>query len=198
MVHVHDPSSVLPSGYPLQHNYAYQYPVPPPTAPRGPRSRRSPTYPNGHVPFQPMTPTPPPVQMPVTSPVYVSQNGHSQENILYRSRPSPTYPEGYVPSLERTFTQAKNAAMPNDSTSGNVTFAITSGSPRKNDDIKKMNKKEAERLQIEAEKEKRKLLARKQREQARAVMQKRMQMIKTSGNDFEWLSGLGGNKFTSS
>ncbi|KAM6497734.1 hypothetical protein JOM56_005682 [Amanita muscaria] len=198
MAHVHDPSSVLPSGYPLQHNYAYQYPVPPPTAPRGPRSRRSPTYPNGYVPFQPMPHTPPPVPMPVTSPVYVSQNGHSQENILHRSRPSPTYPEGYVPSLERTFTQAKNAAMPNDSTSGNVTFAIASGSPRKNDDIKKMNKKEVERLQIEAEKEKRKLLARKQREQARAVMQKRMQMIKTSGNDIDWLGGLGGNKFTSS
>ncbi|KIL68444.1 hypothetical protein M378DRAFT_882878 [Amanita muscaria Koide BX008] len=81
--HVHDPSSVLPSVYPSQYTYAYPYPFPPPTAPRGPRSRPSPTYPAGYVPFQPMPPTPPPAQMPVTSPVYVfAPNGHSQENML--------------------------------------------------------------------------------------------------------------------
>ncbi|KAM6498106.1 Protein kinase-like domain containing protein [Amanita muscaria] len=68
---------------------------------------------------------------------------------------------------------------------------IINGSPRKNDDIKKMNKKEAERLQIEAEKERRKLLAKMHREQARAVMQKRSQMMaKTFGNEIEWLGGV--------
>ncbi|PFH54468.1 hypothetical protein AMATHDRAFT_72267 [Amanita thiersii Skay4041] len=60
---------------------------------------------------------------------------------------------------------------------------------RKGDD-KKFNKKEAERLQREAEKEKRKLAEKMHREQARAVMQKRSQMMaKTFGNDIEWLGG---------
>ncbi|KAK2461921.1 hypothetical protein APHAL10511_006384 [Amanita phalloides] len=68
----------------------------------------------------------------------------------------------------------------------------TNMAPRKSEDIKKFNKKEAERLQREAEKERRKLAEKMHREQARAVMQKRNQMMaKTFVNDIEWLGGVG-------
>lgn len=68
----------------------------------------------------------------------------------------------------------------------------TGTSPRKSGEIKKFNKKEAERLQREAEKERRKLAEKMHREQARAVMQKRSQMVaKTVGNEIEWLGGIG-------
>jgi hypothetical protein len=54
-------------------------------------------------------------------------------------------------------------------------------------DAKKMNKKEAQRLNREAELEKRKLLERNAREQARAVLLKRQQMLrKNVGDDLEW------------
>ncbi|KAK0506220.1 kinase-like domain-containing protein [Armillaria luteobubalina] len=58
-------------------------------------------------------------------------------------------------------------------------------------DVKKMNKKEAERLQREAEKQRRALAEKMQRDQARAVMQKRNQIVqKTTGkDDIEWLAG---------
>lgn len=57
-------------------------------------------------------------------------------------------------------------------------------------DAKKNNKKEAERLNREAEKERHRLKEKMHREQARAVMQKRQQMIrKTDGDDIEWLGG---------
>jgi hypothetical protein len=58
-------------------------------------------------------------------------------------------------------------------------------------DMKKMNKKEAERLHREAEQEKRKLAERKHREQARDVLHKRQQLTrKTVHDDIEWL-GVG-------
>lgn len=58
-------------------------------------------------------------------------------------------------------------------------------------DIKKINKKEAERLHREAEQEKRKLAERKHREQARDVLHKRQQLTrKTVHDDIEWL-GVG-------
>lgn len=60
---------------------------------------------------------------------------------------------------------------------------------RTDSDIKKI-KKEAERVQREAEKQRRKLAEKMHREQARAVMQKRSQMVqKTTGNELEWLGG---------
>ena len=59
------------------------------------------------------------------------------------------------------------------------------------EDIKKINKKEAERLHREAEQEKRKLAERKHREQARDVLHKRQQLTrKTVHDDIEWL-GVG-------
>ena len=61
---------------------------------------------------------------------------------------------------------------------------------RADGDVKKINKKEAERVQREAEKQRRKLAEKMHREQARAVMQKRNQMMqKTIGNDIEWEGG---------
>ncbi|KAG6813795.1 hypothetical protein H0H92_007207 [Tricholoma furcatifolium] len=60
---------------------------------------------------------------------------------------------------------------------------------RTDSDIKKI-KKEAERMQMEAEKQRRKLAEKMHREQARAVIQKRNQMMqKTIGNELEWLGG---------
>ncbi|KAG6857555.1 hypothetical protein H0H87_000154 [Tephrocybe sp. NHM501043] len=56
-------------------------------------------------------------------------------------------------------------------------------------DLKKI-KKEAERMQREAEKQRRKLAEKNHREQARAVMQKRSQVMqKTTSNELEWLGG---------
>lgn len=55
-------------------------------------------------------------------------------------------------------------------------------------DIKKMNKKEAEKVQREAEQQRRALAQRTQREQARAVMQKRNQII-VKKDDIEWIGG---------
>jgi len=66
--------------------------------------------------------------------------------------------------------------------------------PRKGEETKKYNKKEAERLQREAEKERRKLAEKMHREQARAVMQKRNHLMSNTGNvgnDIEWLGGVG-------
>ncbi|KAJ8522576.1 hypothetical protein ONZ45_g875 [Pleurotus djamor] len=55
-------------------------------------------------------------------------------------------------------------------------------------DLKKLNKKEAQKLQREAEKQRRALMEKTQREQARAVMMKRNQMLQnTTGNDLEWI-----------
>ena len=54
-------------------------------------------------------------------------------------------------------------------------------------DLKKRLKKEAERVQREAEKQRRKLAEKMHRDQARAVMQKRNQMMhRTIDNDIEW------------
>ncbi|KAF8922562.1 kinase-like domain-containing protein [Mucidula mucida] len=59
-------------------------------------------------------------------------------------------------------------------------------------DIKKVNKKEAERLQREAEKQRRALAEKMHREQARAVMQKRNQIVQklsTTKDDLDWIGG---------
>lgn len=61
------------------------------------------------------------------------------------------------------------------------------GQPLDPRDAKKMNKKEAQRLHREAELEKRKILERNAREQARAVLLKRQQVLrKNVGDDLEW------------
>ncbi|KAJ7092718.1 kinase-like domain-containing protein [Mycena epipterygia] len=53
----------------------------------------------------------------------------------------------------------------------------------------KKNKKEAERIQREAEKQRRALAEKMQREQARAVMQKRSQMTQNAARQLEWDGG---------
>ena len=63
-------------------------------------------------------------------------------------------------------------------------------------DLKKINKKEAERLHREAEKEKRKLAERKHREQARDVLHKRQQLTRKMVHDeLEWI-GIGNEQRT--
>jgi len=65
--------------------------------------------------------------------------------------------------------------------------AVLTQDPR---DTKKSNKKEAQRLHREAELEKRKMLERSARDQARAVLMKRQQMLrKNVGDDPEWRAG---------
>ncbi|KAF7306918.1 hypothetical protein MIND_00484300 [Mycena indigotica] len=53
----------------------------------------------------------------------------------------------------------------------------------------KKNRKEAERIQREAEKQRRALAEKMQREQARAVMQKRSQITQNAARQFEWDGG---------
>ncbi|KAJ7487591.1 kinase-like domain-containing protein [Mycena galericulata] len=60
--------------------------------------------------------------------------------------------------------------------------------PRRTD--AKKNKKEAERIQREAEKQRRALADKMQREQARAVMQKRSQMAQKAAGQLEWDGGM--------
>ncbi|KAF9015154.1 kinase-like domain-containing protein [Cyathus striatus] len=79
-----------------------------------------------------------------------------------------------TPSLKRTQSSSTDTSLREPSPVRDVT------------DIKKNNKKEAERLQREAEKQRRKLAEKNNREQARAVMQKRNQMIQKSVDDIEW------------
>ncbi|KAF8635680.1 hypothetical protein AX15_000306 [Amanita polypyramis BW_CC] len=94
----HKPNNAHPPVYPSPFPYAYPYPIPPVASPRGPRSRRSPAYPGGYVPFQPMPPTPPPVQMPIASPVYVfAPNGQSQGSGLGDGFAVPGQPMYVVP-----------------------------------------------------------------------------------------------------
>ncbi|KAG6911968.1 hypothetical protein DXG01_000216 [Tephrocybe rancida] len=59
---------------------------------------------------------------------------------------------------------------------------------RTDNDLKKI-KKEAERVQRDAEQQRRKLAEKKHREQAREVLQKRSHMQKTTSNELEWLGG---------
>jgi len=66
--------------------------------------------------------------------------------------------------------------------------SIRVSTPPANDSRK--NKKEAERLQREAEKQRRELADKRHREQARAVIQKRQQMMRgIVGKDLEWQTG---------
>ncbi|KAF5370229.1 hypothetical protein D9615_010086 [Tricholomella constricta] len=92
-------------------------------------------------------------------------------------------PSSSTPSLKRTQSSST------DSKSLQEFSPVREAALRTDSDLKKI-KKEAERVQREAEKQRRKLAEKMHREQARAVMQKRNQMMqKTIGNDIEWLGG---------
>lgn len=93
-------------------------------------------------------------------------------------------PSSSTPSLKRTQSSSTDSKSLRD-------LSPVRESPLRTDgDVKKINKKEAERVQREAEKQRRKLAEKMHREQARAVMQKRNQMMqKTVSNDIEWLGG---------
>jgi len=88
-----------------------------------------------------------------------------------------------TPSLKRTQSSSS------DSKSLRETSPINE-SPARRVDVQKHEKKERERLQREAEKQRRALAVKIQREQARAVMQKRRSMEKpTDTIGIEWISG---------
>jgi hypothetical protein len=93
-------------------------------------------------------------------------------------------PANPMPSLKRMQSSSTDSKSLRD-------LSPVRESPLRTDgDVKKINKKEAERVQREAEKQRRKLAEKMHREQARAVMQKRNQMMqKTIGNDIEWEGG---------
>lgn len=84
---------------------------------------------------------------------------------------------GSTPSLKRTQSTNSDSLSATD---------VPPANARK--DAKALNKREAERLQLEAEKQRRALAERSHREQARAVMQKRNQMLmqNTTRNELEW------------
>ncbi|KAF8078629.1 Pkinase-domain-containing protein [Lyophyllum atratum] len=92
-------------------------------------------------------------------------------------------PSSSTPSLKRTQSSST------DSRSLRDLSPVRDAALRTDNDLKKI-KKEAERVQREAEKQKRKLLEKSGREQARAVMHKRNQMVqKTTSNELEWAGG---------
>jgi len=86
-----------------------------------------------------------------------------------------------TPSLKRTQSSSS------DSKSLREISPIHEPPPRRVD-VKKHNKKEAERVQREADKQRRVLAEKMQREQARAVMQKRQKMTQKT-TDIEWIGG---------
>ena len=91
-------------------------------------------------------------------------------------------PANTIPSLKRMQSSSTDSRSLRDPSPARESL--------RTDDVKKINKKEAERVQREAEKQRRKLAEKMHREQARAVMQKRNQMMqKTMGNDIEWEGG---------
>ncbi|KIL56461.1 hypothetical protein M378DRAFT_469028 [Amanita muscaria Koide BX008] len=121
----------------------------------------------------------------------------SRFSTLLGKKNKDKYHHNQLPSVDETMALSNSSLKrPQPSTDKSIQESgIINGSPRKNDDMKKMNKKEAERLQIEAEKERRKLSAKMHRDQARAVMQKRNQML------IEWLpkpEWIGESKIASS
>ncbi|KAG5733324.1 Sporulation protein kinase pit1 [Termitomyces sp. T112] len=98
----------------------------------------------------------------------------------------PTLDEVPLPSSSSTPSLKRTQTSSTDSRSLQEPSPIRE---RTDIDIKKI-KKEAERVQREAEKQRRKLAENMHREQARAVMQKRSQMVqKTTSNELEWLGG---------
>lgn len=103
--------------------------------------------------------------------------GHGEKQHQQSLPPVDEVPgSGSTPSLKRT--QSTNS----DS------LSVTDASPANTRKDAKAIKREAERLQLEAEKQRRALAERSHREQARAVMQKRNQMLMqtTARNDLEW------------
>ena len=89
-----------------------------------------------------------------------------------------------TPSLKRTQTSSTDSHPPSEMSS--IGEPIVVEPPHPPVDAKSM-KKEAERRLLEAEKARRAMAEKRSREQARAVMQKRNQMIKQKhGSDFDW------------
>ncbi|KAF8732353.1 hypothetical protein AX14_004514 [Amanita brunnescens Koide BX004] len=95
-VHRHSPipRTMYPSPFPYA---AYPY-IPPAASPRGPRAQ---AYPGGYVPFQPMPPSPPPVQMPVASPVYFfnpNEGSGLGDGFAAQGQPMYVVPGGFHPN----------------------------------------------------------------------------------------------------
>lgn len=88
-----------------------------------------------------------------------------------------------TPSLKRTQTSSTDSHPASEISSIGEPIVIEPPPPMD----AKTRKKEAERIALEAEKARRALAEKRSREQARAVMQKRSQMIKQKhGSDFDW------------
>ncbi|EGO04818.1 hypothetical protein SERLA73DRAFT_100679 [Serpula lacrymans var. lacrymans S7.3] len=105
--------------------------------------------------------------------------GHADKAHQHSLPPVDEVPtsSNFTPSLKRTQSSGFDSAPLAD--------ILRVNEPRKDP---KQIKKEAERLQREAEKQRRSMVERAQREQARAVMQKRSQMLMQTvgGNELEW------------
>ena len=163
----------------------------------------------------PMEISPPPLQQPAQSPLHV--NGHapmitdspSRANFNRTTLPPPQGPQkpskfGFIKPSKWLFGDRTSHLPPvneegpglakssgrkrTQSSSTDKSIRVSETTPPANDPRK--NKKEAERLQREAEKQRRELADKRHREQARAVIQKRHQMMRDIvGTDLEWQTG---------
>lgn len=89
-----------------------------------------------------------------------------------------------TPSLKRTQTSSTDSHVASDMSSIGEPIVVEPPPPPVD---AKTRKKEAERIALEAEKARRALAEKRSREQARAVMQKRNQILKQKhGSDFDW------------
>lgn len=93
-----------------------------------------------------------------------------------------------LPPLDEVPGSSSTPSLKRTQSTNSDSLSATDTSPANTRKDAKAIKREAERLQLEAEKQRRALAERSQREQARAVMQKRNQMLKqtTAGNELEW------------
>lgn len=98
---------------------------------------------------------------------------------------------GLPPVQEIPAPSGSTSSLKRSQSSGSDSRSVRDSSPSRQDsrvDINKRNKKEAEKVQREAEKQKRALAEKMQKEQARAVMQKRNQIV-VKKDDIEWIGG---------
>ncbi|KAL5534244.1 hypothetical protein ACEPAG_706 [Sanghuangporus baumii] len=106
-----------------------------------------------------------------------------QQSVLPPVDEVPGPSSSSTPSLKRTQTSSTDSHVVSEMSSIGEPIVVEPPAPMD----AKTRKKEADRIALEAEKARRALAEKRSREQARAVMQKRNQMIKQKhGSDFDW------------
>lgn len=160
------------------------------SSPQVPIQAASQPYTNGHVEDTPMVTDSP------TRTTFGTDNGRN----LPQSTSKPSKfgfirskwlfgdKSSHLPPVEEIPGGATKSSGRKRTQSSSTDRSVHVSTPPENDPRK--NKKEAERLHREAEKQRRELAEKSHREQARAVIQKRHQMMqKISGSELEWQTG---------